>query len=388
MTGPDITRTDTGEVTITGVTLPDWSGPVTLTLRDGVIVHIQPGTDKVEWVCLPPLVDKHVHANRACTIGEVRPRSFQHSIELAYELFSGFDSEGYYRQSCRFLEMALARGTTGIRTHADIDALTGLQALQGTLQARESFRDRMDIEIVAFASSRLDPATEEGGSLVREAVQRGADLLGAAPTLYPDPGRSIDTLLALAAENDLPVDVHLDEHLDASNSWSEYLADATLAAGLGGRVTLSHGCVLSVLAAADRTRVIDKLLRADIEVIALPFTNLYLQDREAAEPRRRGLTCVRELLAAGVNVRFASDNVQDAFYPYGNGDLLDAAYLGMLAGQMDAGDPLIRAVCDGRSSLKAGDAADMVLVRGTSFPDILSRRPPERMVLRGSRLIT
>ncbi|MEX2525070.1 MAG: amidohydrolase family protein [Gammaproteobacteria bacterium] len=387
MTADNITQSDSGEVTVTGVALQGLDGPRTLILKDGRVSEIRPGTEPVEWFCLPPLVDKHVHANRAWSISEVRPRSFEHSIELAFELFSEFTAEDYYRQSSLFLEQALARGTTGIRTHADVDSLTGMQALQGTLEARERFKERMDIEIVAFASSRLDPAAAEGLSMLKEAIALGADLLGAVPALYPEPGRSIDALLELAISNHLPVDVHLDEHLDPTNSWSEYLADATVAAGYEGRVTLSHGCALSVLAGKDRTRIIDKLLQADIEVIALPFTNLYLQDREAVEPRRRGLTCIRELLAAGVEVRLASDNVRDAFYPYGNADMLDTAYLGMLAGQMDDSDALIRAICDGRLRPEKGEAADLVLVRGRNFHEVLSNRPHERIVIRHSTVI-
>lgn len=387
MTTENITRSETGEVTVTGIAFPDSDEPLRLTLKDGRLADIQPSSDPVEWLCLPPLVDKHVHANRAYTIDGIRPDSFEHSIELAFELFSKFDAGDYYRQACMFLEQALARGTTGIRTHADIDSLTGLRALQGTLEARVRFKDRMDIEIVAFASSRLDPAGTEGVSMLRDAIAMGADLLGAVPALYPEPGRSIDTLIELAVDNELPVDVHLDEHLDVANSWSEYLADATLAAAYQGRVTLSHGCALTVLEREDRSRVIDKLLRAGIQVIALPFTNLYLQDRSAAEPRRRGLTCVRELLAAGVEVRFASDNVQDVFYPYGNADLLDTAYLGMLAGQVDDSGALIAAICAGRTCLKIGDAADMILMRGRNFSEILSERPRERIVIRNSTVI-
>jgi cytosine deaminase len=245
----------------------------------------------------------------------------------------------------------------------------------------------MEIEVVAFASSQLDPACGEGRALLREAIAAGADVLGAVPACYAKPAHSIDALMELAALHNLPVDVHLDENLDPRNSWSEYLADATLDTGWQGRVTLSHGCALSVLAPQDRTRILDKLLRAEIIVVALPLTNLYLQDRGNPEPRRRGLTCVHELLAAGIEFRFASDNVQDAFYPFGNADLLDAAYAGMLAGQVDETDSLVRAICDGRSSLQVGDTADMVLIKGTHFDDVLSRRPPERIVIHDAVII-
>jgi cytosine deaminase len=388
MNTDNITVTASGEVSVKKVAFAGSTGTLDLTLGNGKVLAVKPGNGEAQWLCLPPLVDKHVHANRAFSLAGTRPESFEHSIQLAYELFSRFTAADYRRQAGLLFERVFGNGTTGLRTHADIDTLAGLAALQGTLEARREVTDRMDIEVVAFASSRLDPAGADGVPLLEEAIAMGADLLGAVPVLYPEPARSIDVLLDLAAEHGVPVDVHLDEHLDAGNSWSEYLADAVLARDYRDRVTLSHGCALSVLAAADRGRVIDKIRQAGITVIALPLTNLYLQDRTAAEPRRRGLTCVRELLAAGVEVRFATDNVRDMFYPYGDGDLLDTAYAGMLAGQMDDTRNLVRAICDGRIRLEVGDNADMVLIPGREFDEVLSTRAHPRRVLRMGRVMT
>ncbi len=356
-----------------------------IVIADGAITAITELATPAAWVCLPPLVDKHVHANRAFTRAEQKPASFAHAVAQALELLRHFTVEQHCAHALKLFRRACSHGTTGLRTHADIDPETRFRAVQGTLDAKAAMGANMDIEVVAFASSRLDPAGSDGKSMLREALARGAALLGAAPSLYPQPHRAIDAVLELAVEQDAAIDLHQDEHLEAERASIEYLADATCANGCQGRVTLSHGCVLSVLEAGTRNRLLEKLAQASIEVVVLPTTNLYLQDRRQGAPLRRGLACVHELLAAGVAVRIASDNVCDVFYPYGDADLLDAGYIAMLAAQLDATDDLVKALCDGKVAPAVNDSADMVLVKGQSFDDILSRRPDERIIIRQGR---
>ena len=377
-----VTVSASGDMTLHNLAFAGSGQALEISIADGRIAGIDPLDTPADWVCLPPLVDKHVHANRAFTLTGQKPDSLQHAIALTGEILKNFSAEQYCAHARRLFERARTHGTTRLRTHADIDRHTRFNAVQGSVDARADMAAELDIEVVAFASSRLDPASADGRAMLKEARARGADLLGAAPALQPEPKASIDAILALAAEQDAAVDLHQDEHLAPEQVSIEWLADATIGNARQGRVTLSHGCALAVLEAPARARLIDKLARARIEVIALPSTNLYLQDRGANTPLRRGLTCVRELLDAGVEVRFASDNVCDAFYPYGDADLLDVAYIAMLAVQLDATEALVKSICDGQAALAPGARADLVLIRGSSFDDILSRRPPERIVIR------
>ena len=374
-----------GEVIISGVAFAGANEPLEIFVKGNRITNINPADGPAGWICLPPLVDKHVHANRAFTLAGSKPTSFEHSIALALELFGNFTTEDYCKHARKLFERACSHATTALRTHADLDGVTRLQAVQGTLDARAAVGDNMDIEVVAFASTRMDPSTANGKVLLREALAAGADLLGAAPAFYPQPTRAIDALVDLAGEYDVAVDVHQDEHLSPAGVSCEYLADAVISNGRQGKLSLSHGCVLSVLEPSARGRIIEKLLQAQIEVIVLPATNLYLQDRQPGTPVRRGLTCVHEMLSAGIEVRFATDNVCDAFYPYGDADLLDTLYVGMLGAQVDSTTALVKSICDGRTALSAGDSADLVLVQGTSFDDVLSRRPAERIIIRHGR---
>jgi cytosine/creatinine deaminase len=165
------------------------------------------------------------------------------------------------------------------------------------------------------------------------------------------------------------------------------VADTVIARGLGSRVTFSHLCVLSVLDRTQAAALADKIARAGITVLALPETNLLLQDRGEGAPRQRGITPVRELIRAGVTVRLGTDNVRDAFYPFGDGDMLETACFAAVAAHLDDPAELIGAACDGRCSVGEGDVADLVLVRAASLDDALARRPAERIVLKAGRQV-
>jgi len=382
-----------GDAVFANVRLPlESAGCVDLVVRDGRIARFERHSGAPEWVLLPPLADLHVHANRAFTEVSTLPSSLDHAIEMVEGLFQVFGEADYERQAKRLFVAAQRHGTTRLRTHADIDRQIGLAAIRGTLAARAACASELDIDVVAFAGAGYDPLDPEVRQGLRSAIALGAEWLGAVPAYYAKPRDSIDALLDLAVELDVRVDVHLDEHLDPDRSLSGHFAAAVLARGLVGRMSLSHGCALATLDAEKRARVIEALARAQVTVICLPTTNLYLQDRDSGDPRsaapqRRGLAPLQELARAGVPLRFASDNVRDAFFPYGSADLLDVAQLIVLAGQIEDPSLLLRGLCDGRDSVCTDDEANFVLVRGTSLVDMIAERPRERMLVRRGHVV-
>lgn len=369
------------------VALPDSVDAHELLFEEGQIAAIHPRAGTPARLALPAFADLHLHADRAFAGGPRPPRSLADAIQLVREIKLTATTETVRERAARLFERALAHGSLRLRTHVDVDELIGERALRGVLAARAAVAGTLDVEIVAFATASCDPATADGEARLRAAVAEGADLLGGVPAFHADPVSSVERILDLAAELDRPADVHIDEASTPDGFTLEALADATIAHGLEGRVTASHACALAVVDAATARRTIDKVAAAGITVIALPALNLYLQGRGEGTPRVRGLTLVRELIGAGVPVRFGSDNVRDVFYPYGDADPLEAAWLAAVAAQIDDGGALLAGVCDGRRGLAVGDPADLVIVDARSIPDALARRPGGRTVVRAGRII-
>jgi cytosine deaminase len=360
-----------------------------VTLRDGVIAAIRPvpQTGVAAWLALPGLVNLHAHADRSYTVQSFRPRSFADAVAAAAAARALFTAADVAARATRLFERSVEHGVTRIRTHTDVDPVVELRSVEGVLNAKQRMADQLDVDVIAFSTSKNDLAEPRAVERLERAVAMGADLLGVSLNASADPPRALAALFDLAERSGLDVDIHLDEHLEPDNTLSGMVADAVVARGLEGRVTLSHVCVLTTLDAAAASALIEKFARAAVTVVANPAANLFLQDRGEGSPIRRGVTLARELIAAGVPLRCGTDNVRDWFFPFGDGDMLEAALFAAVAAHLDDQAALMRTICDGRAAIEEGDAADLVLVPAASFDDALARRPGGRVVFKGGRQV-
>jgi len=379
--------TMSNDTTIDAVAIPGRDGVFSVTLRAGAIAAIRPAEGEAAWLALPGLVNQHAHADRAYTVQSFRPRSFADALAAATASRAGFTAADVEARATRLLERSVAHGVTRMRTHTDVDPIVALRSMEGVLAAKRRMAGRIDVEVIAFSTSKNDLAEPAAVAWLNSAVGIGADLIGASLNVSADPARALAALLDLAERSGLRLDIHLDEHLEPGRMLARTVADAVIARGLLGRVALSHLCVLATLDDKAAGELIEKLIRAEITVVALPETNLFLQDRGARGPIRRGVTLLRELVAAGVPVRLGTDNVRDWFFPFGDGDMLDTALFAAVASHLDEPAELIAAICDGRRAITAGEAADLVLVKASSFDDALARRPAERIVFKAGRQV-
>jgi cytosine deaminase len=373
--------------TIDGVALPGRDGTFSLTLDGAAIAAIRPSPTQARWLALPGMVNLHAHADRAFTVDKFRPRSFADSLAAAAKARAAFTAEDVRTRATRLLENSVRYGVTRMRTHTDVDPIVELRSMEGLSAAREGMAGRIDVDIIAFSTSRNDLADPNAVTRLQDAIAMQPAYLGASLNSSNEPARALSTLLDFAEKHGLPVDLHLDEHLDPAASLSRMVADAVIARSLQGRVTFSHFCVLSVLEPKEAASLIDHVARAGITVIALPETNLFLQNRGAGTPIRRGVTLVQELIAAGVPVRFGTDNVRDWFFPFGDGDMLATAMLAVTASHLDNDNALLAGICDGRHGIEQGMPADLVLVPASSLDDALARQPKDRMVFKQGRQV-
>jgi cytosine/creatinine deaminase len=377
------------EVTIESVALPGRTGAFRVTLRNGSIGAIRPAeqTGEAAWLALPGFTNLHAHADRAYTVQSFRPRSLADAVAAAAAARALFTAADVAARATRLFEQSVEHGVTRIRTHTDVDPVVEMRSMEGVLAAKQRMGERLDVDIIAFSTSKNDLAEPHALDRLARAVAMGADLLGASLNASADPSRALESLFDLAEQSGLPVDLHLDEHLEPDHMLAGMVADAVIARGLQGRVTLSHLCVLAALGAAAASALMEKLARAGVTVVAQPAANLFLQERGEGSPSRRGLTLMRELLAAGVPLRCGTDNIRDWFYPFGDGDMLETALFAAVAGHLDTPADLIGAICGGRRTIAEGEPADLVLLPASSLDDALARRPAGRVLFKAGRQI-
>jgi cytosine deaminase len=327
------------DIVVRNARLPDSDGAIDVGVLDGRIAEqaddLGPGETELNaagGLVAGGFVDPHVHLDKALVADQVptnESRTLAEAIENDRERKRAESASDVKQRAERAIEMHVRHGCTRIRTHVDIDPIGGLTALEGVLAAREACSEIADVQIVVFPQEGIEcaPGTED---LLEAALERDVDGIGGIPALErtdESKKRHVDTCLSLGARHDVAIDLHVDETDDPTARSAEYLAARTIEEGLEGRVTAGHVCALAGYDESHAERVIDLLAEAEITVISNPGTNLMLQGQSDQHPKRRGITRVDQLREAGVTVASGQDNIQDAFYQYNNGHMLETASL-------------------------------------------------------------
>ncbi|MEU3061937.1 cytosine deaminase [Streptomyces subrutilus] len=324
--------------------------------EDGRIARVLPYDDQKEppatgvlveargGLLTAPFVEPHIHLDTALTAGEPRPNAsgtLWEGIACWSERKRTLTREDVVARATEVLRWQAAHGVLHVRTHCDTTdpRLTALDAL---LEVRDRVRDFMTLQIVAFPQEGI-VSFPDGEALLREAVRRGADVVGAIPHFEDtreDGVASLHTAFALAERHGLRLDAHCDEIDDEQSRFVEVLAALALRSGLRGRATASHTTAMGSYNGAYADKLRRLLSRSGVNLVSNPFANLALQGRFDGYPRRRGLTQVKELLAAGVNVAFGHDDVMDPWNPLGTGNPLQTALVGIYAAQLTGADEI------------------------------------------------
>jgi cytosine/creatinine deaminase len=348
---------------------------------------------------LPGLVDIHQHLDKSRTRGLLsNPEGTLDGAIAAYRAVApSITREAMIARARETVEACSARGTVAIRSHTNVDPASELRGVEAMIGLRESCADRMRIQVVAHVTSDATSMLSESEVWLRSAVALGIDAIGGVPAYSSQPLAFLKLLFDMAERSGLPLDLHIDEHLDAGRVLFDALADLTRARGMAGRVVAGHCSALAAMPRQEAQHCIERLRDAGIAVVTLPAANLFLQGRAADRLAPRGLTRVRELLDAGVPVAAASDNIEDAFVPTGSGDLLEIARWTLLAGHLGLND--LRTAFDMVSSVPAalmglddlgireGARADLLIARGAGIEDLVAAGTLARTVLVGGRVV-
>lgn len=368
-------------------------GPVVAAVSEAgsSVVPADPGAvlDLEGRLLLTAPADPHAHLDKALSFDLVDPPlgDLGSAIEAwtAYARTMSVDSI-VERARAQVLAM-LALGTTAIRSHVDVLPDAPTRGAEALLRVREELRSLVDLELVALSSSWAEVRGIEA------ALDLGVDLVGGAPHLAEDPTADLHRLLDIAKARGLGVDLHADESLDGPLTLDEY-ARTVREWPRDRQYSAGHCCRLGTLAPAERDRVIAEVKAADVGIIALPITNLYLQGWQHPVSTPRGLAPVRELLDAGVRVGAGADNVRDPFNPVGRSDALETASLLMTAGHLTP-EEAYALVSDGARSVMGlpvagptvGARAELLAVRADNLLDAIANAPADRVVIHAGRLV-
>ena len=290
-------------------------------------------------------IEPHIHLDKNNVLDEMpdaKVVTLQDAIDIQAIAKKNYSVERIVKRGSDVVNRAIVNGTLNIRSHIDLDDVAGIVTYDGVAALKEKYKGVCDIQIVAFPQVGLIkcPMAKE---LMEEAMKRGADVVGGMPANEnsPDDSREhVKFCFDLAEKYDADVDMHVEETDDTFYRTLEMVADEALKRGYIGRVTAGHTCALAAYDDHYASYVIEKVAKAGMRTITNPPTNLVLEGRNDKQPIRRGITRVKELLAAGVTVCFGQDNLNDTFYPFGAANSLQLANLTGHAAQMTAPDEI------------------------------------------------
>ncbi|MBD2327015.1 cytosine deaminase [Alkalinema sp. FACHB-956] len=286
----------------------------------------------------PPFVESHIHLDSALTAGEPRwnqSGTLFEGIEIWRDRKRNLSLEDVKQRAIATLKQQAMQGVLFVRSHADVSE-PSLTALQALLEVREAVKDWMTLQVVAFPQDGIygSPGNE---ALLEEALKQGADGVGGIPhyeLTREDGVRSIQRIFELAEQYDRWIDIHCDEIDDDQSRFLEVVSACALRREMGDRVAASHTTAFGSYNNAYAFKLLGFLQRSRINFIANPLINITLQGRTDSYPKRRGVTRVKELWQAGLNVSLGHDCVQDPWYSLGTGNMLDVAMMAIHVCQM------------------------------------------------------
>jgi cytosine deaminase len=401
------------DLLIENARLPHGRSNMGVAVAGGVIVEVTQGlnsehaaahvvVDARDQLLSPPFVDAHFHMDATLSAGLPRHNvsgTLLEGIALWGELKPQLTAEALIDRALTYCDWAVAKGLLAIRSHVDV-CDPRLLAVDAMLEVKRRVAPYLDLQLVAFPQDGL-LRSPSGKELLIESLRRGLDVVGGIPHFErtsAEGDESVKWLCTLAAERGLAVDMHCDETDDPNSRHVETLASQTQRLGLQGRVTGSHLTSMHSMDNYYVSKLLGLMAEARLNVVANPLINITLQGRHDHYPKRRGMTRVRELMAAGLTVALGHDCVMDPWYGLGSGDMLEVAHMGLHVGHM-TGQAEMRQCFDAVTNhpanilglhqfgIEKGREASFVLLQARDVTEALRLRAHRLMVWRRGSLL-
>ncbi|MEF1250739.1 cytosine deaminase [Vibrio owensii] len=398
---------------IKNATLKGQEGLQQILIEDGQFKRIEDNNVELNYtgdvldaeggMAVAPFCEPHIHLDTTQTAGEP-------SWNISGTLFEGIERwaerkemlsiEDVKSRAKQTLKWQIANGVQHVRTHVDVSDPT-LIALKAMVEVREEMKEWVDIQIVAFPQEGI-LSYPNGKELLEEAVQLGADVIGAIPHFEFTREYGIESLhyvFELAQKYDRLIDVHCDEIDDEQSRFVETLAALAHKFNMGHKVTASHTTAMGSYNGAYASRLFRLLRMSGINFVANPLVNIHLQGRFDDYPKRRGVTRVKEMLNANINVCFGHDDVFDPWYPLGTANMLQVLHMGLHVCQVMGYDQINNSLdlistnsartlnIQDKHGIETGKPGSLLILPAENGFDALRRQVPVRYSVRHGKVI-
>ncbi|HAS8318693.1 TPA: cytosine deaminase [Vibrio vulnificus] len=398
---------------IKNATLKGQEGLQQILIEDGQFTRIEDNNVELNYtgdvldaeggMAVAPFCEPHIHLDTTQTAGEP-------SWNISGTLFEGIERwaerkemlsiEDVKSRAKQTLKWQIANGVQHVRTHVDVSDPT-LIALKAMVEVREEMKEWVDIQIVAFPQEGI-LSYPNGKELLEEAVQLGADVIGAIPHFEFTREYGIESLhyvFELAQKSDRLIDVHCDEIDDEQSRFVETLAALAHKFNMGHKVTASHTTAMGSYNGAYASRLFRLLRMSGINFVANPLVNIHLQGRFDDYPKRRGVTRVKEMLNANINVCFGHDDVFDPWYPLGTANMLQVLHMGLHVCQVMGYDQINNSLdlistnsartlnIQDKHGIEAGKPGSLLILPAENGFDAVRRQVPVRYSVRHGKVI-
>ncbi|MDV5054153.1 cytosine deaminase [Vibrio sp. T13N] len=398
---------------IKNVTLKGQEGLQQILIEDGQFKRIESNDvelnhngdtiDAEGGMAVAPFCEPHIHLDTTQTAGEP-------SWNISGTLFEGIERwaerkemlsiEDVKTRAKQTLKWQIANGVQHVRTHVDVSDPT-LIALKAMVEVREEMKEWVDIQVVAFPQEGI-LSYPNGKELLEEAVKLGADVIGAIPHFEFTREYGIESLhyvFELAQKYDRLIDVHCDEIDDEQSRFVETLAALAHKFDMGNKVTASHTTAMGSYNGAYASRLFRLLRMSGINFVANPLVNIHLQGRFDDYPKRRGVTRVKEMLNANINVCFGHDDVFDPWYPLGTANMLQVLHMGLHVCQVMGYDQINNSLdlistnsartlnIQDKHGIETGKPGSLLILPAENVFDAVRRQVPVRYSVRHGKVI-
>jgi len=397
---------------IKNVRLRNKDGIYDILIEDGSIKEISKNIEKEDKniiegngnLTLPPFVEPHVHLDTILTAGEPK-------WNISGTLFEGIEiwalrkkmltEEDVIKRATTALKWQIANGIQYVRTHVDITD-PDLTALKALIKVREAMKEFVDMQIVAFPQKGIN-SFPCGLKLLEEALKLGADVVGAIPHFEFTREYGVDSVkkaIELAVKYDKLVDIHCDEIDDEQSRFVEVVAAEAYKYGIGDKVTASHTTAMHSYNNAYAYKLFRLLKMSNINFISNPIVNTHLQGRFDTYPKRRGITRVKEMIDAGINVCFGHDDICDPWYPMGTGNMLQVLQMGIHVCQLMGYDQIVNSIdlitknsaktmhVEDDYGIKEGNTANLIILNGKDEYDVIRKQSEVLYSIRKGKILS